>query len=103
MSKKHFGVFRGCHGFFAVGFILLVGFFALVGCSSSGNNGNNGQQPTRTSYVGTTGVFVAWANGFAGTPFAADIGTFAGKRQMIRGTIDPITAVDLGQLAGVEI
>jgi hypothetical protein len=85
---------------------------ALSGCGgdgdsggggSGGNNGGGGSQQTLTSYVGTTGVFAAWGNGVTGNANATMTGTYAGKRQLLRGTVDPITAVDLGQLAGVEI
>ena len=55
------------------------------------------------SFVGTTGVFAAWADSATGYYAAADIGSYAGKRQSLHGTIDFMSGQDLMQPAGVEI
>ena len=55
------------------------------------------------SFVGTTGVFAAWADSATGDYAAADISSYAGKRQSLHGTIDFMTGQDLMQPAGVEI
>lgn len=55
------------------------------------------------SFVGTTGVFAAWADSATGEFAAADVGSYAGKRQSLHGTIDFLTGQDLMQPAGVEI
>lgn len=68
-----------------------------------GYNGYGGPPPGLTSYIGTTDAFVAWADGYSGNFDFAPIGSYAGKRQMLRGTVDPVTGIDLGQQAGVEI
>ncbi len=77
----------------------------LVGCGGgyddgywSGPGGNQ-----LISYVGTTGVFAAWADSYTGEFAAASIGSYAGKRQSLHGSIDFLTGQDLQQPAGVEI
>ena len=74
---------------------------ALSGCDDNGDNG--GMSPPLTSYVGTVNAFAAWANGDTGRFSAAPIGSYNGKRQVIRGTIDQTSGANLGQLAGVEM
>jgi len=68
-----------------------------------GYNGYGGPPPALTSYIGTTDAFVAWADGYSGNFDFAPIGSYAGKRQVLRGTVDPVTGADLVQQAGVEI
>ncbi len=63
--------------------------------------GPGGNEPI--SFVGTTGVFAAWADSETGEFAAAAIGSYAGKRQSLHGTIDFMTGQDLMQPAGVEI
>ena len=79
----------------------------LSACGGDGGYGgyNNGPPPAPTldSYVGTTGVFVAWADDASATFSAATVGSYAGKKQSLRGTIDFISGRPLGQPAGVEI
>jgi hypothetical protein len=78
---------------------------SLSGCGGGGGHGGylGGPPPQTTSYVGTTGVFAAWADPVSGN-FAADsTGSFAGKRQVLRGELDFLTGVNLGQPAGMEI
>ncbi len=77
----------------------------LSACGGDGGYGgyNNGPPPTLDSYVGTTGVFVAWADDASATFSAATVGSYAGKKQSLRGTIDFTTGQSLGQPAGVEI
>jgi len=79
----------------------------LSACGGDGGYGgyNNGPPPSPTldSYVGTTGVFAAWADDLSGTFSAAAPGTYAGKKQSLRGTLDFISGQPLGQPAGIEI
>ncbi len=67
------------------------------------DGGDGGGSSTPTSYVGTTGVFVAYANPIRQTFDSAPIGSYAGEREIQRGTVDFTTGTDLGQPAGVEI
>jgi hypothetical protein len=82
---------------------------AIAGILSACGGGDGGYgygpppTPSLDSYVGTTGVFVAWADDVSGTFSAATVGTYAGKKQSLRGSIDFITGQPLGQPAGVEI
>ncbi len=78
----------------------------LVGCGAGYDDGYRDGGPVinePTSFVGTTGVFAAWADSETGDVAAADIGSYAGKRQSLHGTIDFLTGEDLMQPAGVEI
>src|SRR6202008_1073050 len=78
----------------------------LAGCGDGYDDGYWGGGPGGNqliSYVGTTGVFAAWAASYPGFSAAADIGSYAGKRQSLHGTIDFMTGQDLMQPAGVEI
>ncbi|MCK9687863.1 hypothetical protein [Scleromatobacter humisilvae] len=78
----------------------------LAGCGDGYDDGywNNGPGGNELiSYVGTTGVFAAWADSATGYYAAADIGSYAGKRQSLHGSIDFMTGQDLMQPAGVEI
>ena len=78
----------------------------LVGCGGEYDDGYWGGGPGGSpliSYVGTTGVFAAWANSYTGDFAAASIGSYAGKRQSLHGSIDFLTGQDLQQPAGVEI
>jgi hypothetical protein len=86
----------------ALGTVLLC---VLSGCGGGGGGDGDlgGPPPQVTSYAGTTGVFVAWADPVSGN-FAADsTGSFAGKRQVLRGELDFLTGANLGQPAGMEI
>ncbi len=78
----------------------------LAGCGGGYDDGywdgGSGVNPL-ISYVGTTGVFAAWADSHTGNFAAATIGSYAGKRQSLRGSIDFLTGQDLHQPAGVEI
>jgi len=75
----------------------------LAGCGSGYDDGFRDGGPEPISFVGTTGVFAAWADSDTGEFAAADIGSYAGKRQSLHGTIDFMTGQDLMQPAGVEI
>lgn len=68
-----------------------------------GGGGGGGTTASLTSFVGTTDAFAAWGNALTGDTAVAPTGSFAGKRQVLRGTIDPVSGQNLGQLAGVEI
>jgi hypothetical protein len=79
--------------------------FLLVGCGGSDDNGiptppNN---PTLVSYVGSPDMIAAWADPSTLAFSGPTIGSYAGKRQFERGNLDPMTGVDLGQQAGVEM
>jgi hypothetical protein len=88
----------------ALGAIVLC---SLSACGSGDGNGYGGYvggpPPQVTSYAGTTGVFVAWADPGSGNFAAAPTGSFAGKRQILRGELDFLTGTNLGQPAGTEI
>lgn len=77
----------------------------LAGCAGGGGGplGGGGPPPTLDSYVGDSGVFLAWADDLSATYAAAPIGSYAGKKQALRGQIDYTTGTALGQQAGVEI
>jgi hypothetical protein len=82
--------------------------FALAACGGGGDGGNgNGGGPgggaALVSYQGTTGVFAAWVDPVGGSYAAAPTGSYAGKKQILRGTVDFQTGQDLGQAAGVEV
>ena len=78
----------------------------LAGCGGGyhdgyGDGGGGGDE--LISFVGTTGVFAAWADSETGDFAVASTGSYAGKRQSLHGTIDFFTGHDLMQPAGVEI
>jgi hypothetical protein len=82
----------------------------LAGCGGGygygdgyGGDGGPGGGNEPISFVGTTGVFAAWADSETGEFGAAASGSYAGKRQSLHGTIDFMTGQDLMQPAGVEI
>jgi len=79
---------------------------ASLSACGGGHDGGGGPPPPPSglvSYLGTTGVFVAWADDISGNYAAAPIGSYAGKKQSLRGTIDFTTGQQLGQAAGIEI
>jgi hypothetical protein len=76
----------------------------LAGCGGGYDDGyDDGGGNELISYVGTTGVFAAWADSATGEYAAASIGAYAGKRQSLHGSIDFMSGQDLMQPAGVEI
>jgi len=75
----------------------------LSACGGRGYGFGGGPPPAALSYVGTTGVFVAWADPNTGNFSNAPIGTYAGKKQVLHGSIDFLTGQSLGQPAGMEI
>lgn len=77
--------------------------FLLMGCGGSSSGGNNPPPPTYTSYAGTTGYFVAWADTSSGAAEYASMGTYAGKKQVLHGSVDFLTGTSLSQPAGVEV
>ena len=76
---------------------------AACGGGSDDGYGGPGPGPTLDSYVGTTGVFVAWADDLSATYTASTLNTYAGKKQSLHGSIDYTNGTSLGQPAGVEI
>lgn len=83
-----------------LGLALSVSF---SGCGSSSGSGGGTPPPTLTSYVGTTGTFVAYADPSSGNNGFATMGSYAGKRQSLHGTIDYLSGTSLSQPAGIEI
>jgi hypothetical protein len=83
----------------------IAGILSACGGGGGGYGGNNNgpPPPVLDSYVGTTGVFVAWADDASSTFSAAATGSYAGKKQSLRGTIDFTSGQPLGQPAGIEI
>ncbi len=78
---------------------------ALSACDGSGygHGLGGGPPPSAISYVGTTGVFAAWADATSGAFAFAPIGSYAGKKQILRGSVDFLSGMSLGQPAGVEV
>jgi hypothetical protein len=77
----------------------------LSGCgghSSDGFNPGSGMSPL-VSYVGTTGVFAAWVDPTSGNYAVAPTGSYAGKKQILHGTVDFTTGANLSQPAGIEV
>jgi hypothetical protein len=76
----------------------------LSGC---GGGSGGGAVPTPTqaqvSYLGTSGVFVAFVDPASGNYQFATTGSYAGKRQSLRGTLDFLTGAQLSQPAGIEV
>ena len=79
----------------------------LAGCGGGYRDGygygDGGGGDELISFVGTTGVFAAWADSDTGAFAVASTGSYAGKRQALHGTIDFLNGQDLMQPAGVEI
>ena len=73
------------------------------GGGDPGGGGGSPPPPTLTSYIGTTGVFAAWADPSSNSYSAAPVGSYAGKKQILRGTMDFMTGQSLSQAAGIEI
>ena len=76
---------------------------AVSGCGGGGGSSNGALPAPLVSYVGTTGVFVAWVDAVSGGYWSAPTGAYAGKKQVLRGTLDFLTGVSLSQPAGVEV
>jgi hypothetical protein len=94
ISALAFGTTVGC------------GISACGGGSGDGGYGDNGPPPppaALVSYVGTTGVFAAWADPSGASYSAAPTPNYAGKKQTLRGTVDFMTGASLSQPAGIEI
>jgi hypothetical protein len=70
---------------------------------SPANNGGGNTPPPLISYVGTTGVFAAWVDPTSGLYGALSSTSYAGKKQILRGTVDFLSGTDVGQAAGVEV
>lgn len=82
-----------------------LGSLTLSACGDSGYGGYGPMPyvPTLTSYIGTTDAVVAWGNPYSGDYAVAPAGSYAGKRQNLHGTVDPLSGVALNQPAGVEV
>ncbi len=81
----------------------VIGLSVAAALSGCGGSGNSTFTPELVSYIGTTGVFAAWADAANGTYAVASTGSYAGKRQVLRGSIDFLSGAPLSQTAGVEI
>ena len=77
----------------------------LSGCGGGDGNGYGGPGPGPglDSFIGTTGVMLGWADDISGSFYGAPPGSYAGKRQSLRGSIDYTSGQPLGQPAGIEI
>lgn len=90
-------------------FVIGAGFAACLTACGGGSSGvyiggpPPPPPPEQVSYIGTTGVFAAWADNTSGTYAAAPTGSYAGKRQSLRGTVDFVTGANLSQPAGIEV
>src|SRR6185437_12438396 len=71
--------------------------------STGSGSGSPPPAPAVVSYLGTTGVFVAWTDPASGHYEYAPTDSYAGKRQILRGSIDFMTGDNLGQQAGIEV
>jgi hypothetical protein len=83
--------------------ILLVGAVITTISACGGGSSDSAPPATPVSFLGTTNTFVAWADPTSGTYSAATTGSYAGKRQILRGTIDFMTGTNLSQAVGIEI
>ena len=84
--------------------IAAVTLWDLSACGGGGSPGGSiTPPPTLVSYVGTTGVFAAWADPSTGSAQYATVGSYAGKRQVLHGQVDFQTGQTLGQPAGIEV
>jgi len=88
-------------------FVLALGIAlmgSLSGCGSGSSGGGGGTPtPTLVSYVGTTGVFAAWANATTGVSSFAPMGSYAAKKQSLHGSVDFLSGTNLSQPAGIEV
>jgi len=75
----------------------------LSACGNSSGGGGGTPTPSLVSYVGTTGVFAAWANATTGASAFAPMGSYAAKKQSLHGSVDFTTGTSLGQPAGIEV
>lgn len=76
---------------------------SLSGCGSGSSGGGGGTPPALVSYMGTTGVFAAWADATGGASSYAPMGTYAAKKQSLHGTVDFMSGTSLSQPAGIEV
>jgi len=76
---------------------------SISACGGSSGSGGGTPMPTLASYVGTTGVFAAWANATTGTAAFAPMGSYAAKKQSLHGSVDFTTGTSLSQPAGIEV
>ncbi|MGN6528183.1 MAG: hypothetical protein ACTHL8_17475 [Burkholderiaceae bacterium] len=86
--------------------IAVAGALSLSGCGGGASvewDGGGPPPDALVSDIGTTGVFVAFADPTTQSFYSAPMGSYAGKRQVLRGTIDFTTNAELGQLAGLEV
>jgi hypothetical protein len=82
--------------------VLLLGA-AITSISGCGGGSVDIGMAAPVSYLGTTGTFVAFADPTSSTYSAAPTGSYASKRQILRGTVDFSTGANLSQPTGIEI
>jgi hypothetical protein len=85
--------------------LLALGATMVASLSGCGGDSGGGLAPPASllSYAGTTGVFAAWADPDGSAFAAAAPGSYAGKKQSLRGVVDFLSGQNLGQPAGVEV
>jgi len=99
-----FRQFPGLRQAVAVPALVLTVLGGLSACGDDGRYSGNGGPPAGlNSFAGTTGVFAAWADPISGNYDYAPMGSFAGKKQSLHGSVDFLTGQNLGQPAGVEM
>jgi hypothetical protein len=86
-------------------FVLALGVTLAIFMSACGGSSSGGgtPPPPLVSYVGTTGVFAAWSTATNSAPAFAPMGSYAGKRQVLHGSVDFTTGISLSQPAGIEV
>lgn len=83
--------------------LVLAGTLAACGGGADDATAPAAATPVLKSYVGSTGTFVAWADPATGRIEAAPTGAYAGKRSVVRGTVDYLSGASIGRLAGVQV
>jgi hypothetical protein len=89
-------------------FVLGLGIALMISMPGCGGSNGGGvtpppPPPPLVSYVGTTGVFAAWATASNSASGFAPMDSYAGKRQSLHGSVDFITGTTLSQAAGIEV
>jgi hypothetical protein len=75
----------------------------LPGCGGDNAPPPPPPPPALTSFVGAQGIEAAWADPNTMSFTMPSSGTYAGERQFQRGTVDPMSGLQLGMPAGVDI
>jgi len=86
--------------------VIVLGAAITVGLSACGDGDgtDHGMGPTQpASFIGTTGIFAAWVDPVDGDYSAAPTASYAGKKQILHGTVDFMTGANLSEPAGIEV